>query len=235
MTDSEIKRLLEEYVEAEMSQIDREEFEEKEFMCSPKYEKRIKKLFSFEKYFGKNIYFGYVMQKVAIIAVCILGFVGVNEVSANVFGVNPWNYTVSYLFGTGMEQKRYGTKSNSFEGQEVMTPIRDVPEYVPKGLIQEKIDDSNPKTLYVDWISRDQKKAVQYMRIKLNADLTITSDGEYTEKEECEIGGFVAYYYVKRDENWISWEDSEYRYEIYIVGINNPKGELMKIANSIYQ
>lgn len=236
MDDNEIKKLLDAYVNAEMSLIDMNDYDVSTYTVSTKYKKKIKKLFSIEKYFGKNLKLGYAVRKAAIIAICILSLLGANEISAHVFGFNPWKYIVSYLSGGNMEQKRYTTPNSSdSDTANIKIAIRDFPEYIPDDLKQNQYDDSIDSVLYIDWFDDDQKRAVQYERIKITENTTIATDSEYTRKEKCEIGGYLAYYYQKDDENWIMWDDKEYNYQISIIGFSEPKAELIKIATSIYQ
>jgi hypothetical protein len=235
MTDNEIKQLLETYVETEMSQIKVADYDTETYAVSNKYKKRIRKLFFVEKYFGRNINWGYAIRKAAIIVICILSLIGANKVSACVFGFNAWKYTVSYLYGINMEQKEYQEPNEPSEDAVNKQAMRDFPDYIPDGLVRNQLDDSSKSALYADWFSTDRKRVLQYQRTQLSGDIIIASDGEYTKKEKCEIGGYTAYYYQKNDENWISWDDNQYNYGIYVIGIDNPKDELIKIANSIYK
>ena len=90
MTDSELKEALKKYQEAKLKEIDEmvDQMEEHEF--SPRFQRRIKKLFWSERYFGSRITLGLVMRKVAMIAIILTSMVVAGQVSARVFHFHPW-------------------------------------------------------------------------------------------------------------------------------------------------
>ena len=90
MTESELKEALKKYQEAKLKEIDEmvDQMEEHEF--SPRFQRRIKKLFWSERYFGSRITLGLVMRKVAMIAIILTSLVVAGQVSARVFHFHPW-------------------------------------------------------------------------------------------------------------------------------------------------
>lgn len=236
MSDEEIKKLLAEYVNAEMSLIDIGKYNTYEVEPSRKFNKRMKTLLSIEKCFGPNIKLGYFIRRVAILLVCILSLMGVNEVSAKVFGFDAWKYIVSFVSENKMERKVYqekNTQSEEINGR-VKLALYNYPQYIP-GDLKLTVKNTEPFGDCYFWENVEQKQAVVFDRVKISEGLVVMTDAEYTTKEECEVGGYLAYYYSKNDEHWISWDDYEYNCTIDIVGFPNAKEELIKIANSMYE
>ena len=100
MTDETIKVLLEQYVDAEMDLLDPAQLPEHNHHFSSRYKKKIKKLFWCEKYFGTHIRTGYAARKAAVILLAFLSLAAAGEVSARVFGFQPWQYITQYLSHT---------------------------------------------------------------------------------------------------------------------------------------
>lgn len=235
MTDNEIKTILNEYVDAEMSLIDMDKYKEYPFLPSDRYKKRMKKMFSVEKYFGKNIRLGYIVRRVAIFVICLVSIAVATEVSARVFGFSPWKYIKSYLSDSKMEQKVYDAPKVEDENYRIKKAKHDLPSYIPEGLEKIEEDMTTKFATYACWSSKDKKKMISFERVKLSKGLVEVSDAEYKKKETCEVGGYVAYYYKKDGENWFDWTDKSYSYTIQLVGYSDAKKELVKIANSIYE
>lgn len=234
MTEKEIRILLGQYAEAELSLLEMPDIADEE-PVSLKYKKRMKKLFKTEKYFGTHIDLGSFVRKAAIFLICLMFLFGAGEVSAHVFGVDPWEYVLSVISDIKMERRQYTKEDKEIDANTFYEPMREIPEYIPEGLVQNSVEKPYDDDIYADWFSEDQKKAVQYSRYTIHEGTVISSDAEYLKKEKCRVGGYVAYYYQKEDENWISWEDKKYAYQIYLTGIKSPKEELLKMAESIYE
>lgn len=234
MKESEIKELLNDYVDAEMSYIDLNNYKKNEFEPSDKYKKRIKRLFSIEKYFGKNIRLGYFARRVAIFVICILGLVAANKVSARVFGFDPWKYVTSYFADEKSVQKVYKNKVVPSDSADIKQTKSDFPTYIPEGLVKQDNGEKTDFSCSEVWYNKDYTKGVSYNRTAISKNTVAKTDADYTKKVKCEVGGYVAYYYQKEEENWISWDDENYNYMIQILGFEDSKTELLKIANSIY-
>lgn len=235
MTDQEMKKLLTAYVDAEMSCIDMEEYSSYEIEPGKKFQKKMRRLFSVESYFGTRIKTGYMVRRAAIIILCMLSLLGANEVSARVLGFNPWKSIVRYLSESRMEQKIYEKKEKiDPSADKVSQAVRELPGYIPDGLVRKEYDVLKDFSVTASWWSKDGKKGISYQRIALAKNTRITSDAEYTTRVSCEVGRYQAYFYRKGEENWISWEDEEYHYLIQIMGYSQPEEELLKVADSIY-
>lgn len=235
MTDQEIKDLLTSYVGAEMALIDAEVPTEQDYSYSKSYNKRIRRMFWSEKYFGSRLRLGYMVRRAAVVAIIILGLCVTNEVSARVFGFSPWEFVTSFLTDSKMDVKTY-VKPEEQPHQPVETALpaitRDVPVLIPEGFEQTAFyqDDT---ILHVEW-TKEKKKYLQYLRRKLSSNITTMTDGEYQLKKTITIYGFVGNCYVNANETWITWNDASYNYEITATGTEVPKETLIKMAESLY-
>lgn len=235
MTDKEIKDLLTSYVGAEMALIDAEVPTEQDYSYSKSYNKRIRRMFWSEKYFGSRLRLGYMVRRAAVVAIIILGLCVTNEVSARVFGFSPWEFVTSFLTDSKMDVKTY-VKPEEQPHQPVETALpaitRDVPVLIPEGFEQTAFHQDDV-LLYVEWCNGNNEH-MQYYRKKLSSDMTTTMDGEYQSKEKLMIYGFVGDCYAKENITWIIWNDSLYNHEIITTGLENSKEIIVKMAESLY-
>lgn len=235
MTDQEIKDLLTSYVGAEMALIDAEVPTEQDYRYSKSYNKRIRRMFWSEKYFGSRLHLGYMVRRAAVVAIIILGLCVTNEVSARVFGFSPWEFVTSFLAGSKMDVKTY-VKPEEQPRQPVETALpaitRDVPVLIPEGFEQTAFN-QNDGDVYAGW-GKTEKESLQYMRCGLSTGVSIATDGEYRSKEKITIHGYVGEYCVKEDKIWITWEDAFYQHIITAVSVENPKEMLINMAESLY-
>lgn len=235
MTDKEIKDLLTSYVGAEMALIDAEVPTEQDYSYSKSYNKRIRRMFWSEKYFGSRLRLGYMVRRAAVVAIIILGLCVTNEVSARVFGFSPWEFVTSFLASSKMDVKTY-VKPEEQSHQPVETALpaitRDVPVLIPEGFEQTAYHQDDI-LLYVEWCNGNSEH-MQYFRRELSPGITTTTDGEYPSKEKVMIHGIAGNYYVRGDETWIVWEDASYNHEIIATGVKNPRDTVIKLAESLY-
>lgn len=132
MTESELKEALKKYQEAKLKEIDEmvDQMEEHEF--SPRFQRRIKKLFWSERYFGSRITLGLVMRKVAMIAIILTSLVVAGQVSARVFHFHPWE-SFSF-FG---KQEESGENKTGQENTSRIVSVED-DDFVPKAKKEKK-------------------------------------------------------------------------------------------------
>lgn len=132
MTESELKEALKKYQEAKLKEIDEmvDQMEEHEF--SPRFQRRIKKLFRSERYFGSRITLGLVMRKVAMIAIILTSLVVAGQVSARVFHFHPWE-SFSF-FG---KQEESGENKTGQENTSRIVSVED-DDFVPKAKKEKK-------------------------------------------------------------------------------------------------
>ena len=235
MTDETIKVLLEQYVDAEMDLLDPAQLPEHNHHFSSRYKKKIKKLFWCEKYFGTHIRTGYAVRRAAVILLAFLSLAAAGEVSARVFGFQPWQYITQYLSENKMEQKNFTTPVSPDEGQNTPTAVRELPNYIPEGMKKYSEPDVTKKSCYADWCNSDETQWLQYVRMQIGDTTVVASDAEYTKKRKCSVAGYVAYFYEKGNENWLMWEDTKYTYYIASVSLPDSEKELKKVANSLYK
>lgn len=232
MDDNEIKKLLDAYVNAEMSLIDMNDYDVNTYTVSTKYKKKIKKLFSVEKYFGSKLYLGYTVRRIAIVVIIILSLLTANEVSARIFGFHPWKFVTSFLSDSKMDVKTYTGKTSDISRTEFATIKRDVPLQIPDRF--EQVTFENDKAgLYVEWNNGDEY--LQYSRHTLSSNITIAVDGEYQSKEKITIADFAGDFCVKNDETWIIWDDEQYNHMIIATSVENSKELLLDMAESLYK
>lgn len=132
MTESELKEALKKYQEAKLKEIDEmvDQMEEHEF--SPRFQRRIKKLFWSERYFGSRITLGLVMRKVAMIAIILTSLVVAGQVSARVFHFHPWE-SFSF-FG---KQEESGENKTGQEDTSRIVSVED-DDFVPEAKKEKK-------------------------------------------------------------------------------------------------
>lgn len=103
--EKEIKDLLTNYVEKEMSFIHEKDMPGYQHTCSRRYRRKQKKIFWTEKYFGTNLHLGYAVKRVAIVILLIFGLTATSKVSAAIFGFDPWEYFISFLSDSKIVKK----------------------------------------------------------------------------------------------------------------------------------
>ena len=232
MNDLEIKEYLMGYISEEMELLQEKDMQGYEHEFSKKFDKRIKKMLWSEKYFRRNLKVGYFVRKVAIIFIVIASLFAVGEVSAKVFGFNPWKYVRSFWQDSRMDVRIYQKKTNIKEQEKTNLKARkDIPTMNIKRLKQ-VAKEKDEHSLYVEW--NDGIRYIQYARDNITKDTVIASDGEYDSKQSVEINGYVGVYYVKGNAETIMWDDEEYNHMIIATNLKNAKKELLDMANDIY-
>ena len=101
-------------------------------------------------------------------------------------------------------------------------------------MVKMQIEKDNDDMIFVLWEGNDNQ-IVHYSRDKLVEGETIETDGEYEKKEKCLVGGYIAYFYQKKEESWLDWSDQNYHYHIFMKNINSSREELLKMSKSIYE
>ena len=230
MTDQEIKNMLSSYVDQKMTMICEENLPGYDHEYSSKYQKKLNRLLWSEKYFGKKVHLGYMVRRIAMIAVIILSLFLANEVSARTFGFNPWKYLTSFLSDSNMNLREYIGRSDDFS-EKIRVVQRNHPKEIPDDMEETSFEQGN-KSIYGEW--RNGKRSLQYIRADISEEMSIAVDGEYQTKESVEICGFTGHYYVKDNETWLSWDDTQYNHMIIATDINKAKNILKQMAESLY-
>lgn len=232
MNEQDIKNFLTSYVKKEMTLICEEQLSGYDHVYSKTYKKRIQRMFWSEKYFGSKLQLGYMMRRIAVVVIIILSLLTANEVSARVFGFNPWKFVRSFLSDSKMAVKTYTEQTNSIDYMEFATIKRDVPIQIPDGF-EKNTFNQDDVSLYVVW--GDEEEYLQYSRIKLSVDMRLGVDAEYQSKGRVTIIDFVGDYCVKEGETWIVWDDGYYNHMIIAGGVENSKEILLDMAESLYK
>lgn len=232
MNDQEIIKLLTSYVGEEMTILCEDEMSGYDHIYSKVYKKRIRRMFWSEKYFGSKLHFGYMVRRIAVVVIIILSLFTANEVSARVFGFNPWKCVTSFLNDSKMDVKTY-KDSADWSDTEADIIVRDFPVRLPKGFEKTAFEQSDT-SLYAEW-NKEGKEYLQYSRIILSDGMSLAMDGEYESKEKITICDYVGEYCVKGEESWIVWDDTTYNHMIISTKVEEPKELLLEMAESLYQ
>ena len=233
MNEDRMKDLLESYMEEEMEVLLPEEMEGYDSEPSHRFQRKMKKLFRAEKYFGKRIRMAVWIRRACACAVIVIALVTASGAGARIVGFQAWQYHRLLDGDENMEDKLYQKSNDTSEKSSAKKAMHDVPVYVPKGL--KKVDyDESDLSLYVQW-DRTQMSGIQYARDKIEEGTQIGMDMGYESREKLGVAGFTADYCIKGDEEWLAWEDTVYHYIIIASDIKNAKQELIKMAESIYK
>ena len=194
VNEQDIKKLLTSYVREEMALLCEEDLPGYDHMYSAAYQKRMKKMFWSEKYFGSKLHFGYMVRRIAVVMIVLFILFTANEVSARTLGFDPWKFITSFLRDSKMDVKTYTEQIEGIDDIELPVIKRDVPVQIPDKFKEVTLD-RNDASLYVEW--RRGKKYLQYSRIKLSAGMSLAVNGEYQSKEKVTIMGLSGDYCVK--------------------------------------
>ena len=230
MNDLDIKKYLTGYIDEEMQLLQEENMDGYENEFSTKFDKRIKKVLWSEKYFGKNLRVGYFVRKVAIIFIVLASLFTVGEVSAKVFGFNPWEYVCSFWQDSKMDVRTY--KKEKDVNKINLKDRKDIPVMNVKGL-KMVTKEKDEHSLYVEW--NGGNRYIQYTRDNITKNTVIAIDGENDSKQKLEINGYEGYYLIKGNEETIVWDDEEYNHMLIATNLKNAKKELLDMANDIYK
>ena len=123
----------------------------------------MKKIFWSEKYFGKHLHLAYAVRKIAAVVVIVAGLFAANQVSAKIFGINPWKYITSYVSEYKMESRSYkGLDEEAVKSQKLVKAKKKVPSVEPEGMPQTgNVEDKETGVVYREW-----KKGKKFLQEK---------------------------------------------------------------------
>ena len=235
MSEDRIGDLFRQYVEAEMGLIG-PDYEKAHPPYSRSYQKRIKRLFQAEKYFGGNVRLYRIARRVAIFLLAFLSLFAAGEVSARVFGFNPWKYLTTYLSDSQMIQRNYTERNQEVEENVIPVPVSDIPTFVPEGY-EKTEEDVGKESITVVWEKVDDKtnnSGIMYGRDKISENMGSTQDAEFNSSKIVQINGIEGTLYEKDNDYWLIWDDLDYSYLIAAMGTESPEITLIHMAESIY-
>ena len=232
MNDEKIKELLTSYVAEEMSLLREEELPGYSYSGSGIYERWIRRMPRRENYSAGRLHLESVVRRTAAVAVVILSLFTVNEVSAGVFGFNPWKFATSFLSDGRMDVKTYTGQTDSFDDAAAAAVKRDVPSQIPDGFEKDVIQ-VDARVAYARWSCGE--KDLRYQRIKITEGMSVAVDAEYQTKESVTINTFVGDYRVKGNSARLMWDDAEFNHLITVTDVDNPKEMLVEMAESLYR
>ncbi|MBE5928649.1 MAG: hypothetical protein E7267_04650 [Lachnospiraceae bacterium] len=230
-SENDIRELLLAYVNTEMNSIILEEMPGYDHVYSRRYKKRLKKMLWSEKYFGPRLMLGYVVRYVAIFAAIIFSLYAANEVSAKVFGINPWKTIVSFFADSEVNHKTY-TELTTTEHMEPKTIVRDVPLNVPEGF-EVVVNRENVRRLVV-WNNKNVKEEITYIRTVIGHNAAVLEDATYERIADIMIAGYKGYCYTDPIHTWVEWEDVSYKHVIEVTN-DSYIDDVISMANSLYE
>lgn len=230
MTDEEMKIALSFYKDAETDCLLDEKIENIQHDFSHKFDRKMRKLFWSEKYFGEKIHLGYAVRRVAIIVLVISSMIAVDKVSAAMTGIHPWKYIWTHITGINMDEKIY-TEPNTQINTEA-TSGSALPPYVPTGYKNTYCDTKNPDYISADW--KNNESLIQYDRVRIIDGMTDLIDSDYPSKKGITIHGYHAVLQIKNNQTRIDWADKTFSYNICMEGVQNSETEIIKMADSLY-
>ena len=228
MKEEEIGALLREYQEFCMGTESIRKCMESEHEYSKRFRRKMKRLLWSYENFQKDIRVGYVVRRVAMIIIVLMGLFAANEVSARFFGFDAWK-TIRSLVDGGK-----GTKVEYLEPQkekDMAEPKRKEPDYVPEGYQETERDEMWPFVTII--YENTQRKKISYNRIEIIKGENTIYDAEYDEEYAVSIANYRARLIYDGEGKYLWWCDEEYEYSIVSGAIADE--EIIKMAESIYK
>ena len=236
MNDSRFKELINEYVEAEMELLPKNEELPAHLPYSRKFDKKMKKITRTAEYFGGSIKLYNAFTRVAAVVFIIFSLMIVNQASAALFGFNPWNEIIGEYFpDVKMLQKTY--VKNKDGQKNLKKPISDFPTYVPDGY-NEKYRDIGRTGLGAEWektLEGGSTLGIAYGRDNLDEDTVFVEDDEYDSLKNTEVAGYAAKIIFEPEQVRIQWIDENYYYCIWTSDVKDGESTVKAMADSIYE
>ena len=229
MNEEEIKKILTSCIESEMDLIQPGEMEGYNHEFSSRYNKKIEKLLRQEN-LKKRLH----LRRVAAAVIVIVSLISVTDISARMFGIRPWNYITSFDDVNIMDKKEYlgPNKNISMEDEALLKITKEMPEYIPDGFVkEERIEDLY--SFMVQWKKSDSEE-ISYHRLDVLKSMSTWVNSECDSRERISIAGYEGNYYVKDEESWIQWDDTDYCHLMLTYNVENAKSELIRMAESLY-
>ncbi|MCR4605941.1 MAG: DUF4367 domain-containing protein [Eubacterium sp.] len=234
MTDEEIRKVICEYVCAEMELLPNEGDIPEHPPYSKRFNRKMKRLLKAGDYFGGNIRVYTIVRRVAAVLIIILSLTVANQVSAAVFGVEPWKAIVRVFAPENiMTESVY--RQNDNQSEKVKQPISDFPTYIPDGYaVKEKQKEDTYD--YIEWTSEKEpdNRGIVYTRDSISKEYSVVENSEYQRKKIISIAGYKADMYFDNDEVWLTWFDSNNIYMIQTKGVDKAEKSIKLMAESIY-
>lgn len=229
-----LQKILEEYADSRLDTVYSEDnFKDEEIIPSKRHQRKIKKIIWCEKYFGTHIKLGYAVRRVAVAGVVVLSLAAANQVSAQVFGVNPWETVVKSL-GDAYEI-HFVRPSETGNAREMNGELDErthlVPSLVPEGYKRTESRLAEGKDSWSEWEKGEE--CIYYVGNFIAENMNVVINAEYKEKERVVVAGYAAEYLVYEDRISLVWNDCRYQNVLYATDIG--KEELIRIAESMYE
>ena len=232
MDDEELRRRLREYQDICMESGEIKEMLATEHTYSRRFQRKMKRLLWSRRNFGRDIHMGYMVRKVAAVAIVAVSLITVNQVSARVWGVDAWNLVQSLVDGGRGVRIEYQKADKSDDDSPKAK--YDIPQYVPDGYEQTLCQEDELKVfLEAEWQGKGEKQNIRYSRNVIIDGEVDVYDAEVDSRKTVQAAGIDVVLFYKRDEMGLIWHDAKYSYMLdsYIMD----EKELIKMVESIYE
>ncbi|MBQ6537432.1 MAG: DUF4367 domain-containing protein [Eubacterium sp.] len=235
MSDEQIKDMLTRYVCAEMELLPAMDEIPEHPPYSKRFNRKMKHIMRAGDWFGSWRVYS-VLYKAAAVVLIFLSLATANQVSAAVFGFNPWK-AVTEMFDPTVKMNQWIYEKDTNTHRVGQKPLSDIPIYVPKGykIVSDKRSDRYISLDWDDISTNDNHYGLTYDRDLMMDGTGISMDAEYESEEKSDVCGYEVKIYTKGKEVWIHWFDENYSYFIDSYGLEDAKSELMRMAESIYK
>lgn len=232
MDDEELRRRLREYQDICMESGEIKEMLATEHTYSRRFQRKMKRLLWSRRNFGRDIHMGYMVRKVAAVAIVAVSLITVNQVSAHVWGVDAWNLVQSLVDGGRGVRIEYQKADKSDDDSPKAK--YGIPQYVPDGYEQTMCQEDELKVfLEAEWQGKGEKQNIRYSRNVIIDGEVDVYDAEVDSRKTVQAAGIDVVLFYKRDEMGLIWHDAKYSYTLdsYIMD----EKELIKMMESIYE
>lgn len=241
MNEELIKKAFCDYMTAEMNLLDNTMMEKEHPDYSKKFNRRFRSMVRSQKYFHGSVRMYKITKKVAVFAIIILSLLGINEISASVWGFSLWNLCAYYDQTNDMNVRIYDDKkgNSSEEAEARQFAVRDEPICTLTGM-KETFRKNTSHMIALTWSngSTTNKWEILYSRIQIEKGEVISKDATHTKKEQVNVGGWPATIYYRENDDRpsirIDWEDDKYTYTIDSDLKHDVKNVIIEMAESLY-
>ncbi len=243
MDDNIIQNILTTYQNAQMKILDASEMEGWDHTFSRSFLRKMKRLLRYEKRYGINFRKGYLIHRLAVIAIVIVA-IAVSSVTANRIikkGFVPWRTDVQKTDDGRNIIYHKQNKNKKKEGQ--ATPkkrLHDFPAYVPDGFKITEMATPDPGYDGADgFISYEKGKSyIDCGFIGIWEEMHVFMNTEHDWKKDVIIGGYKAELFHRPSKKnavkyKLIWDDSDRNYSITSIGIS--ENEIIRMARSLYE
>ncbi len=200
MDDIQIKEILSIYQNAQMKCLDPSCMEGWNHVFSRRFQKRMKRLLRYEKRFGKHYHRGYLIRRLAVIAIVVLSAAVANvAIAQDLYGFIPWIMDIKYKKDERIIT--YQAPNKPDDGRVLKERKHNFPTYIPEGYSATILRTPSP------YVKLDDPKKDYYCAIEYNKGIEVII-------YSCDPNGGKRY--VSTPHDWIRKLDiAGYRAELF--------------------